>query len=158
MNDLVQTRIPPTTPVMVELPPRPAAVVRLAGPVADLPRLMGEAFDLTLTAITEGDATPAGPPFARYLAFAPEVEAEVGFPFSGTITPGGRVELRELPGGTAVKTTHVGSYDTVGEAWERAQTWMKEHERTPSGPPWEAYLTGPEEPGPPITEIYFPIG
>ncbi|HET7704306.1 MAG TPA: GyrI-like domain-containing protein [Candidatus Limnocylindrales bacterium] len=142
----------------IDLPARPAAIVRLAGPVADLPRLMWEAFDLTLKAITAGGATPAGPPFARYLAFGPQVEAEIGFPFSGTVTPSGRVELSELPGGATVMTTHVGPYDTISEAWERVQAWMKEHAMTASGPPWEAYVTGPQDPGPPVTEIYFPIG
>ena len=28
---------------------------------------------------------------------------------------------------------------------------------TASGPAWESYLTGPDEPGPPVTEMSFPI-
>jgi hypothetical protein len=34
---------------------------------------------------------------------------------------------------------------------------MKEHELETAAAPWEAYLTGPEDPGPPITEIFFPV-
>jgi effector-binding domain-containing protein len=41
--------------------------------------------------------------------------------------------------------------------WERVNTWLGEHELTAIGPPWEAYLTGPDEPGPPVIEGFFPI-
>jgi effector-binding domain-containing protein len=57
-----------------------------------------------------------------------------------------------------VTVTHVGPYDAIGTAWERAQAWMGEQGETPSGPGWETYLTGPDEPGPPVTEITFPLG
>ena len=155
MKEAIQTR--PTTPQSVDLPARPAAVVRIEGPVAEMPRMMGEAFDLTMKAITSAGASYAGHPFARYFSFGPQIAAEVGFPFSGTVTPTERVYLCELPGGQAVMTTHVGPYDTIGEAWERVQAWMKEHDLRSSGAPWEAYLTGPHDPGPPITEIFFPV-
>ena len=155
MKEAVRSR--PTTPQIVDLPARAAAVVRIEGPVADMPRMMGEAFELTTKAIMAPGASYAGHPFARYLSFGPQVAAEVGFPFSGTVEPTERVYLCELPAGPAVMTTHVGPYDTIGEAWERVQAWMKEHDLRASGPPWEAYLTGPHDPGPPITEIFFPI-
>ena len=47
--------------------------------------------------------------------------------------------------------------DQIGDAWERVQAWIKEHELESTAAPWEAYLTGPEDPGPPITEIFFPV-
>lgn len=156
MTEAVETR-PPIAPEIVDLPARSAAVVRIEGPVADMPRMMGEAFGLTMKAITSSGASYAGHPFARYLAFGDKIEAEVGFPFSGTVTPTERVYVTELPGGRAVTTTHVGPYDGIGDAWERVQAWLKEHGLVSTSPPWEAYLTGPEDPGPPITEIFFPI-
>lgn len=157
MTDAIGTR-PVAAPRIVELAARPAAVVRIEGTVADLPRLIGEAFGLTAGAITASGATIAGPPFARYLAFGGRIEAEVGFPFEGRLVPTERVFEAKLPGGRAVTVTHVGPYDEIGSAWERAQAWMGHQGVTPSGPGWEAYLTGPDEPGPPVTEIYFPLG
>jgi effector-binding domain-containing protein len=56
-----------------------------------------------------------------------------------------------------VTTTHIGPYDEVGKAWERGMTWMAEHELAPTGPGWECYLTGPDEPGLPVTEIFWPV-
>jgi len=77
--------------------------------------------------------------------------------FSGTLVPTDRVHETTLPGGRLVTTTHSGPYGTIGDAWERAATWMDEHELKATGAPWECYLTGPDEPGPPITEIYWPL-
>ena len=145
-------------PTIVELPERQAAVVRIEGPVEEMPRMMGEAFDVTMRAITSSGATYAGHPFARYLGWGAQVVAEVGFPFSGTVSPKDSVYLTQLPAGRTVTATYVGPYDRIGEAWEAIGTWMKEHGLESTAPPWEAYETGPEDPGPPVTEICFPIG
>jgi len=51
----------------------------------------------------------------------------------------------------------VGAYDEVGVAWDRAAAWMREQALHASGAPWECYLTGPDEPGPPITEVFWPL-
>ena len=144
-------------PTIVELPARHVAVIRIEGPVGDLPRMMGDAFDVTMRAVTSAGATFAGHPFARYLGFGERIVAEVGFPFSGTVTPTAPVYLSELPGGRTVMATHVGPYDAIGEAWEAIGTWMREHGLQSIAPPWEAYATGPEDPGPPVTEICFPV-
>lgn len=146
-----------TTPTIVELPEQAAAVVDIEGPVAELPALLGEAFCLTEAAITASGAEVAGPPFARYLGLGERIRAEIGFPFRGTLRPTDRVRQAVLPGGRAVTTRHVGSYETVATAWERGMAFQREHGLTPSGPGWECYLTGPEEPGPPVTEIFWPV-
>ncbi len=156
MTEAVNTR-PPTTPKIVELVERPAAVVRLDATMEDFPRLIGDAFRLTAAAIAASGATIAGHPFARYLSFGDRIEAEAGFPFAGTLIPTDRVLPSTIPGGRAATTTHVGPYDEIGPAWERAMAWMGAHQLEAAGPPWEAYLTGPDEPGPPVTEIFWPI-
>jgi effector-binding domain-containing protein len=156
MTETVGT-LPATTPEIIELPARQAAVVRIEGTVSDMPRMMGEAFDSTMKAITTSGAEYAGHPFARYLSLEPLIVAEVGFPFSGTVIPTGPVYICDLPGGRAVKTTHVGTYDRLGETWNRATAWMAEQGLELAEPGWEAYLTGPDDPGPPITEIFWPI-
>lgn len=156
MTDAIDTRLA-LTPAIAELPERHAAVVGIDGRVDQLPQLMGEAFGLTGEAIGASGATIAGHPFARYHGFGERVQAEVGFPYSGSLVPTGRVKDAILPGGRVVTTTHVGAYDQIGAAWERAAAWMREHGLAASGPPWECYLTGPDEQGPPITEIYWPL-
>ncbi|HEX5588689.1 MAG TPA: GyrI-like domain-containing protein [Candidatus Limnocylindrales bacterium] len=156
MGDAIGTR-PPTTPVVVELPEQYAAVVFIDGAVDELPKLMGEAFRLTAEAIAASGAQIAGHPFARYVGFGQRVQAEVGFPYVGRLTATDRVHDAILPAGRAVTTRHVGAYDTIAGAWNRAAAWMREHELVPSGPAWECYLTGPDEPGLPVTEVFWPL-
>jgi effector-binding domain-containing protein len=156
MTDAIGTRHA-TTPEIVELPERHAAVVGIDGRVDELPSLMGEAFGITAQTIGESGAVIAGPPFARYYGFGERIQAEAGFPFSGTLVPTDHVKETILPGGRLVTTTHVGSYEELAQAWDRAAAWMREHALTSSGAPWECYLTGPDEPGPPITEIFWPL-
>jgi len=156
MTDATGTR-PVTTPVIVELPERHAATVWVDGRVDELPRLIGEAFGLTAEAIGASGAVIAGPPFARYHSFGERIRADVGFPFTGSLVATDRVHETTLPGGRLVTTTHVGAYDEVGLAWDRAAAWMREQALHASGAPWECYLTGPDEPGPPITEVFWPL-
>lgn len=158
MTDVVERR--PETDLDVrlcELPPRRAAVVRISGAVEDLPNLMGQAFAVTSKAITSGGARFAGHPFARYTAFGEHIEAAVGFPFEGELAAPEGLEITELPGGRAAMARHIGPYNEIGLAWERGAAFMKEQGLTPSGPGWECYLTGPADPGPPITEIFWPL-
>jgi effector-binding domain-containing protein len=143
--------------LVATIAPRRAAIVRIHGEVAELPDLMGSAFGTTAEAIMSAGAAFAGPPFARYRTMGSPFEAEVGFPFVGDVGPTERIEIVDLPGGRVVRTRHVGPYETVGLAWDRAATWMREHDLDVGGAPWECYLTGPEDPGDPITEIVWPV-
>ena len=143
--------------VLCELPPRQAAIVRISGTVPDLPALMDRAFSLTSKAIASAGARMSGHPFARYTAFGEHIEAAVGFPFVGDLQPADGIEITELPGGRTAMARHIGPYDEIGMAWQRATAYMKERDLTPTGPAWECYLTGPGDPGPPITEIYWPL-
>lgn len=145
------------TPRIVELPERQTAIVRIEGAAADLPRLFGEAFTLTARAIEGANAQIGGEPFARYAGFGERISAEVGFPFVGTVEPTARVVVSKLPGGRAVTMTHTGPYDELGAAWERGQAWLSEQGLTLTSAPWECYLTGPDEPGPAVTRIYWPV-
>lgn len=156
MTEAIDLR-PAITPEFVELLERPAAVVTIEGRVDEFPRLLGDAFGVTAQAIGASGAVVAGHPFVRYHGFGERIQAEAGFPFAGTLRPTERVHQIVLPGGRAVRAVHVGSYDQIGAAWERVNAWLGEHELVGNGAPWEAYLTGPDEPGPPITEILFPV-
>jgi effector-binding domain-containing protein len=149
---------PVATPRIVELRGRATAVVDVDAPASELPAALGEAFRLTADAIMASGAAFGGEPFARYLAMGERIRAEVGFPFVGALRPTGRVRESALPGGQAVMTTHVGSYDELGRAWERGALWAREHGLAFAGPGWECYLSDPNEPGPPVTEIYWPVG
>jgi len=158
MTNTMGTRpLTATSPTIVELVEHPAAVVRVDTTMAEFSHVLGEVFGLTAGVIAGSGAAIAGHPFVRYLAFGDRIEAEVGFPFTGTLVPTGRVTLVTLPGGRAVTTTHIGPYTEIAATWESTVAWIGEHQLECAGPAWEAYLTGPDDPGPPVTEIFWPI-
>jgi effector-binding domain-containing protein len=144
-------------PELVEVEPRQTAVVHVAGDVREFPSLLGDAFEATMQQITVSGGQAAGPPFARYFAFGDHIEAEVGFPYIGTLIPSDRVRGSELPGGKAALLTHVGGYDDIARAWESVSAWVHDQGFEPASPPWESYLTGPGDAGLPVTQIVFPI-
>lgn len=156
MTEMTDAR-PAATPRIVELPERQTAIVWIEGPTTDMPAMMAEAFALTAGAIQDSGGAFAGEPFARYHGFGEQIRAEVGFPFVGTLRPTERVHSSSLPGGRAVTVTHVGPYDELAAAWERGQAFIREHDLVVAGAPWECYLTGPDAPGPHVTEIFFPL-
>jgi effector-binding domain-containing protein len=150
-------RAPERTPEVVNLEPRRAAVMHVGGQARELPTLLRDAFEATMQQIAVSGGQVAGPPFARYLAFGERIEAEVGFPCTGSLISTDLVREASLPGGRAVLMTHVGPYEEIGEAWNRVSRWLKEQGLEQASAPWESYLTGPDDPGPPVTQIVFPI-
>lgn len=148
---------PTQRPELVELEPREAAVMHIVGAPDDLRSMLAEAFEATMQQIASSGAQVAGPPFARYLSFGPRIEAEVGFPYIGMLMTSDRVQRAMLPGGRAVLMTHVGPYQHIAGAWKEMNDWLSEHGLVPSSPAWESYLTGPDDPGAPVTQIIFPV-
>jgi AraC family transcriptional regulator len=65
--------------------------------------------------------------------------------------------MRTVPGGEAAVLVHVGPYETLGEAYQALAEWIGGHGYRVSGPPQEIYLTSPQDPGPPVTEIRMPV-
>ena len=108
----------------------------------------------------------AGPPLTVYHdpEFSPEsIDVEMVCPVPPGVkgplpTPAGRtLEPRSVPGGEAAVLVHVGPYDTVGDAYQTLAGWIGQHGYHTSGPPCEIYLTAPTDPGPPVTEIRWPV-
>lgn len=113
-----------------------------------------------------GNIPPVGPPAVVY--HDPEFTGEdidielfvpVAPPVSGPVaTPAGRKLVEHtLPGGTMATLVHVGPYEAVAEAYQTLAAWISEHRHAFAGPPQELYLTEPEDEGPPVTEIRWPI-
>lgn len=146
---------------VIDLRPQKAAVVKAQVGFDQLPDFFGRAFQATMTAIERQGLKATGPPFAYYPATPTTVVTlEAGFPASDAVDPDGRVDAFELPGGTAVTTTHFGPYDSMEETYERMRTWMADHGYEPSPGMWEVYLTDPEDEPDPArwrTRIVWPV-
>ena len=146
---------------VIDLRPQKAAVVKAQVRVDELPDFFGEAFEATMSTIEQQGLEATGPPFAYYPATPTTViHLEAGFPASDDVDPDGTVDAFELPGGTAVMTTHFGPYDTMEETYALMRSWMADHGYEPSPGLWEVYLTGPDDEPDPArwrTRIVWPV-
>ena len=117
-------------------------------------------------ALIPAGVTPTGACFSVYHdpEFSPtEFDYEIAYPVAAEVTtapstPGGRTFAeRVVPGGKAAVLIHHGSYDTIDQAYGRIGQWIAENGMKIAGPPQEAYLTAPDDPSGPVTELRFPV-
>ena len=107
---------------------------------------------------------PTGPPFSIYHdpEFDPDaVDVTFVVPTAGEPrgpTPAGReLAAVSVPGAEMAVLVHVGPYDGIHEAYQELAAWFAREDRQGAGPAYEVYLTGPDEPGDPVTEIRMPV-
>ena len=134
--------------------------------IAPQPKHVGTMIADGFAAIMPAGIMPAAPCFTLFHdpEFKPEnLDVEVAYPVSPEVpsapqTPGGRsFGHRVVPGGQMAVTVHQGSYEIIGQAYGALGNWIDAHDLKMSGPPQEAYLTAPDDPAGPITEIRIPV-
>jgi DNA-binding transcriptional MerR regulator/predicted transcriptional regulator YdeE len=134
--------------------------------VVDAPARIGALIGDGFASLMPAGIVPTAPCFALYHdpEFKPdEIDVEIAFPVSddqagAPDTPGGRAfQARTVPGGKAAVTVHHGGYDTIDESYGRIGGWIAENGFRFAGPPQEAYLTQPDDPTGPVTEIRIPV-
>ena len=149
--------------VVKEVPPlRGLGLRTVLGSPAEIGGLIGDGF----AGLGMAGAHVSGPPTAVYHdpEFDPDkVDVEVVYPTGvgktgEIVTPGGR-RLKEtmIPGGVVASLVHAASYESIGDSYQALAGWIGEHGYRISGPCYELYMSGPDEPGPPVTEIRMPI-
>ncbi len=138
-----------------ELEAQPSLAVRVQQKMADLD--LAKAFDTYLPKVgaraEELGVSHAGAPYGRYHQFGPEiVDVEIGLPVE--TAPDGVVELAacesgevgasELPAGLVARTTHLGPYDTLPQAYDTLHEWIHAQPGVDDGDaPWESYVDKP---------------
>ncbi len=131
----------------VVLEPQPVVSAKAIGSEGAI----GETIMALLTAAQEAlDASgtaPAGAPFARFDALDDDqVEVEAGFPVDAPFpTDSSIAECRELPGGKAIVTVHLGGYDGLALAHARLHIYLVEEALTTRALAWEFYEDDPEQ-------------
>jgi effector-binding domain-containing protein len=119
---------------------QPVLSIRTNVAVAQLAQAQGERLRELWRSMQARGLAFVGPPFVRYHTFGEtETDVEVGVPVRKGATGEGRIEAGALPGGVAIATWHLGAHDSLGEAYERLNRWLEEHDRRAAGPAWEVY-------------------
>ncbi len=120
----------------------------------------------TISGIFSNGLQLAGAPVTVYhdLEFVPDqIDVEVFCPVeapkgAALETAGGRrYQRRTLEGGMAASTVYVGPYEELAVPYQALAEWIGEHGYRVAGPVQEIYMSGPDEPGPPVTEIRMPV-
>jgi len=134
--------------------------------IASNPEHVGTMIADGYSALMPAGIMPSGPCFSLYHdpEFNPEnLDVEVAYPVAPDVTsapqtPGGRsFGSRVVPGGKIAVTLHQGSYDTIDQAYAAIGEWVENNGMMMAGPPQEAYLTPPDDPSGPMTEIRLPV-
>lgn len=125
---------------------------------------IGELIQDALAGVFHHGLQLAAGPIAVYHELAPgRIDVEVVCPVTGYSgapleTPSDRkLEPRTLEPCRAAVTIHAGPYEELAAAYGTLVSWIGRHGYRMAGPSQEVYLTGPDEPGPPKTEIRIPV-
>ena len=144
-----------------ELAPQDVFSIRDRIPPTEIPAFLQGAFAELFGRLGLLGVPPAGHPFVIYHAFGPsEMDAEVCVPVAQPATATGRIQSRELPAATVVRTLHVGPYDELGAAYRALTDWIERNGFEASGPVQERYLNGPGDGVSPAdfrTEVEIPV-
>jgi AraC family transcriptional regulator len=146
---------------IVEAPAQPVAAIRVRVKTEEFGGVLATLLPEVFVWLQTQGATPAGRPFTRYIEMGTaEGEIEAGIPIPEGLTGEGRIGIGELPEGTLAATSHFSPYEKLSEARAALTAWLASGGRTPSGSPWESYVTDPtEEPDSNRreTQVFYPL-
>lgn len=115
--------------------------------VREIGPTLGAAFGQVYGYLDNLGVRPTAPPFVIYHGmpgpFDLPFEIEICAPLGGPIDPPEGWRLLDLPAGIFASVVHVGSYETVGAAYDELEAWIAEHGYAIHGAPREVYLSEP---------------
>lgn len=158
----------PTYDVIVKQvePGQIAAIREVVPTVDDMATFYRGSLDAILAAIQRHGWKKTGPWMAlKYNDGYTEQDIDIELAIPVALTSGSEqtpdaaedVVLRALPGTTVASTVHHGPYDRLGDGYTPLIAWIHTNGYHIAGPSHEIYLTSPDAPGEPITEIQFPV-
>jgi effector-binding domain-containing protein len=162
LKQIEQEGIMSTQEVLIKnVPALKVASVRDVIPTyGDISQLYGELFKY----VGRRRARPAGPALSIYYDEGyreTDIDVEAAVPVSKDLPDGDRVKVRELPAVEEMACiVHRGSYDSMGEPYQRLLTWIEDNGYHICGPNREVYIKGPgllTKPSKYVTELQIPV-
>ena len=137
-----------------------AVFVRTRSAVQDLPGLMPGIYAEIAQYLGEIGGQPAGPPYAAYYNMdMQDLDIEIGFPVSESLSGKGNIQTGEIAGGSYATCLRVGPYSEVAPAYNALTEWVEEEGLETTGVAYEFYLNDPAEIPPEKlqTQILYPL-
>jgi effector-binding domain-containing protein len=145
---------------VVNVAPRLVAGLCRRVALRELSSFFAEAIPAVVQQLGRAGVPPVGPPMAVYRSEHGDTFAvTAGFPVERA--PSGDPLVHEhLPGGSVVRSMHVGPYATLPEVYHRLSKWFADRNLTPPEVMWEEYLIGPDAAGESRcrTRVVYPLG
>lgn len=128
----------------VTLEPRVIVGLRQRVALDELSGFFARAIPAVAGELARAGTRPIGPPVAVYRnEEARHFDVTVGFPVAEAPASTGALVREVLPGGPAARAVHVGSYETLSQAYAGLSRWFTQRKLLPPGMMWEEYLVGP---------------
>jgi len=121
---------------------------------------MSAAFGAVAGQLGRVGVTPGGPGIACYARGDDGFDVSAGFPVAEDFQPTNGVRRLDLGECEVAHTTHLGSYDTLPEAYDALFAGAREQGRrlTDDEPMWEEYWSPPGTPPDRTrTEVFWPV-
>lgn len=141
-------------------PSRTVAAVQFRAALEDMPARLADAFGATLSHLRRAGLAPECPAVAVYEDLGDGVvTASAGFYVPRPIAGEGDVVALDTPACELAVSTHLGSYDSLPEAYAALERWLAPRGYRPAGMRmWEEYFSCPgNAPLQTRTDICWPI-
>ena len=143
-----------------DMPAQPVLSIRARCAVQELPQLLGVSFGAIAQHLGGMGENPAGAPFVAYYNMDMQnLDVEIGFPVSRSLSEQGNIQAGQIFGGKFATCLFTGPYSEVGSAYDALTKFVAEKGLEPTGVAYEFYLNDPQtvKPAELQTQIYFPL-
>lgn len=149
------------SPQITDTASQHTAVIHFRIARADMPKVMGPGVGELLAVLAEQGIVPAGPLFTHHARMEPGVfDFDLGFPVATPVTAQGRVQASQLLPTRVARSTYLGAYEGLSEAWDELMAWIGASGHKAGPDLWESYVSGPEsglDPGQWRTQLNRPL-
>ena len=132
---------------ILEAPARHLAVTRFSAPPAEIGEQMGRAFGIVMSYAAAHGIHTEGPAVAYYVRKDGSFDVSAGFPVTNPMATDREVVPFDLPAREVARTTHIGGYERLMEAYRELHREVERRGRVlDEDVMWEEYWSGPEVP------------
>jgi effector-binding domain-containing protein len=146
---------------VLDLPAQYYLAVHDTASVATISNKLGQAYGKIMEAAAKQKLEPSGPPFAIYYSQSnTQFDFDAALPIGKAGKSEGMVMAAQRSARRAVCVAFYGDYSQTPLAHETADAFIRNNNKTTTGPPWEEYVSDPgleKDTSNWLTKVYYPI-